>query len=104
MAEPTIEHVPDIHHYELRDNGDLIGHINYRDDGNRRVFLHTEVDKEYSGEGLATRLMRFALDDVRASMGWEPRVAGEVGTTPGPSDEELRLIREELDPEGVYTK
>jgi predicted GNAT family acetyltransferase len=67
MAEPTIEHVPDIHHYELRDNGDLIGHINYRDDGNRRVFLHTEVDKEYSGEGLATRLMRFALDDVRAT-------------------------------------
>jgi len=45
-----------------------------------------------------------SLDDVRANMGWEPKVAGEVGTTPGPSAEELRLIREELDPEGVYTK
>ena len=45
-----------------------------------------------------------SLDDVRANMGWEPKVTGDLGTTPAPSDEELRLIREELDPEGVYTK
>jgi glutaconate CoA-transferase subunit B len=44
------------------------------------------------------------LDDVRANMGWEPKVAHEVGSTPAPSEEELRLIREELDPDGVYTK
>ena len=44
------------------------------------------------------------LDDVRANMGWEPDVAGDLGETPAPSDEELRLIREELDPGGVYTK
>ncbi len=44
------------------------------------------------------------LDDVRANMGWEPEVAGDLGETHAPSDEELRLIREELDPGGVYTK
>ena len=44
------------------------------------------------------------LDDVRANMGWEPRVADELGETPPPTPEELRLIREELDPLGVYTK
>ena len=44
------------------------------------------------------------LDDVRANTGWEPRVADDLGETPSPSDEELRLIREELDPGGVYTK
>jgi glutaconate CoA-transferase, subunit B len=44
------------------------------------------------------------LGDVRASMGWEVRVADDVGETPPPTDEELRLIREELDPAGVYTK
>jgi glutaconate CoA-transferase subunit B len=44
------------------------------------------------------------LDDVRASMGWEVRVADDVGETPPPSSDELRLIREELDPGGVYTK
>ena len=44
------------------------------------------------------------LDEVRANMGWEPKLADEVGSTPAPSEEELRLIREELDPHGVYTK
>ena len=37
-------------------------------------------------------------------MGWAPKVADDVGETPAPSIEELRLIREELDPLGVYTK
>jgi glutaconate CoA-transferase subunit B len=37
-------------------------------------------------------------------MGWEPKVATDLGVTPAPSSEELRLIREELDPAGVYTK
>ena len=44
------------------------------------------------------------IDDVRSSMGWEPRLASDLGETPPPTDEELRLIREELDPAGVYTK
>ena len=44
------------------------------------------------------------LDDVRAAMGWEPRVGDDLGETPAPSGEELRLIREELDPAGVYSK
>jgi glutaconate CoA-transferase subunit B len=44
------------------------------------------------------------LEQVRGNMGWEPRVADGVGETPVPSNDELRLIREELDPGGVYTK
>ncbi len=44
------------------------------------------------------------LDEVRATMGWEPRVSADLATTPEPTPEELRLIREELDPEGMYTK
>ena len=44
------------------------------------------------------------IDDVRANTGWEPRVSDDLGETPPPSAEELRLIREELDPGGVYTK
>ena len=45
-----------------------------------------------------------SIDDVRANMGWEPKIASELGETPPPTDEELRLIRAELDPRGVYTK
>jgi glutaconate CoA-transferase subunit B len=44
------------------------------------------------------------LDDVRAATGWEPKVAATLATTPEPTDEELRLIREELDPGGAYTR
>ena len=44
------------------------------------------------------------LDQIRASMAWEPQVSPTLAETPAPSDDELRLIREELDPGGVYTK
>jgi len=44
------------------------------------------------------------VDDIRANMGWDPKLAPDLGETPAPSAEELRLIREELDPGGVYTK
>ena len=45
-----------------------------------------------------------SLDQVRGTIGWEPRLAAELATTPAPTDEELRLIRVELDPGGAYTK
>jgi len=44
------------------------------------------------------------VDDVRANMGWDPMVAADLSETPPPSGEELRLIREELDPAGVYAR
>jgi glutaconate CoA-transferase subunit B len=42
------------------------------------------------------------IDQVRASMGWEVRVSAQLADTPAPTDEELRLVREELDPAGDY--
>jgi glutaconate CoA-transferase subunit B len=44
------------------------------------------------------------LDGVRETIGWDPKVAEQVATTPAPTAEELRLIRVELDPGGAYTK
>src|SRR3954447_5312358 len=43
------------------------------------------------------------LDQVRESTGWEMRVSESLGETPSPTEDELRLIRTELDPQGVYT-
>ena len=42
------------------------------------------------------------LEDVRAEMGWDPRVSPDLTETEPPTPEELRLLREELDPLGVY--
>jgi glutaconate CoA-transferase subunit B len=44
------------------------------------------------------------LEEVRATIGWEPKISPALATTPAPTPDELRLIREELDPEGMYTK
>jgi glutaconate CoA-transferase subunit B len=44
------------------------------------------------------------LEQVRESTGWDLKVADDVRETEPPSDEELRLIREELDPQGAYTR
>ncbi|MND02600.1 hypothetical protein D3C83_220360 [compost metagenome] len=42
------------------------------------------------------------LDDVRANLGWEPRVAAQVATTEPPREDELRVVREDLDPRHLY--
>jgi glutaconate CoA-transferase subunit B len=44
------------------------------------------------------------LEQVRATLGWDPKIADDLVTTPEPSADELRLIRVELDPERAYTK
>jgi glutaconate CoA-transferase, subunit B len=44
------------------------------------------------------------VDQVRAVTGWDLRVADDLGITPEPTAEELRLIREELDPDGTYVR
>ena len=41
-------------------------------------------------------------EQVRANLGWTPRVAAKVAATAPPSPEELRLLREELDPKSLY--
>jgi predicted GNAT family acetyltransferase len=52
--------------YTLKLDGSRVGVSRYRDAGNRRVFLHTEIEPDYSGQGLATQLIEWALTDVRA--------------------------------------
>ncbi len=44
------------------------------------------------------------VEQVQAEVSWSVRVASDLRTTEPPSAEELRLIREELDPHGMYTE
>jgi len=60
-------------------------------------------DEETGEMTLLTLHPGVSIDDVRSNTGWDPKVSGELGETPRPSDEELRIIRTELDPEGVAT-
>ena len=44
-----------------------------------------------------------SVRDARETVAWDLAVAPEVASTPPPTDEELRLIRVELDPGRAYT-
>jgi glutaconate CoA-transferase subunit B len=44
------------------------------------------------------------VDDVRALVGWELREVPVLGCIDAPTDEELRLLREVLDPARLYLK
>ncbi|MGN6251028.1 MAG: GNAT family N-acetyltransferase [Marmoricola sp.] len=62
-----IQHVPGGDRYELRDGDRVIGRLDYsRPDDEHIDVLHTEVDQEYGGQGLAGRLVAHVLADVRA--------------------------------------
>jgi predicted GNAT family acetyltransferase len=59
-------HAPEENRYEIRDGEKLIGLTQYRLPDDLHVdFVHTEVDDEYEGQGLASKLVAFALADVR---------------------------------------
>ena len=60
---------------------------------------------EETGEMVAATLHPgISIDDARASTSWPLQAAQDLGETEPPTSEELRLIREELDPEGTYTR
>ena len=44
------------------------------------------------------------VEAVRETIGWDVAIADDLAATPAPTAAELALIREELDPGGVYTK
>lgn len=44
------------------------------------------------------------VDRVRAATGWELRIAGTVEEVPPPTRDELRLLREDVDPDRVYLR
>jgi len=43
-------------------------------------------------------------EQAKANTGWELKSVADLRVTQPPSDEELRILRQELDPEGIYLK
>jgi glutaconate CoA-transferase subunit B len=44
------------------------------------------------------------VEQVRNNTSWGIRIPQDVATTPPPTDDEMDLIRKDLDPEGIYTR
>jgi len=51
--------------YEIREDGELAGFVQYNMRGGRLILVHTEIDDAHEGHGLASILVRGALDDIR---------------------------------------
>ena len=64
-ARVVIADNPGQSRYELMADGQLAAWAEYRRDGDTLRFTHTEVQGAYEGQGLASRLATFALDDAR---------------------------------------
>src|SRR4051812_16742984 len=78
---------PERSRYEARIDGEIAGIAEYQLAGKRIVFSHTEVAENREGEGVASALARFALDDVRDNRALEvvpicPFIAGWIKRHP----------------------
>ena len=62
----TVEDAPTRHRYEVEVDGETAGHVVYRQVGDVRTFVHTEVDDRFQGRGVASELVRAAIDDTLA--------------------------------------
>ncbi len=51
--------------YEIYVDGERVGHMTYRMDGETVITPHTEIDDAYGGRGLGQELVQAALDDIR---------------------------------------
>ncbi len=63
------------------------------------------LEPDETGELVLTALHPGAtVEQARENTGWELRVATSLRTTPPPDPEELRILRQDLDPQGIYLK
>jgi predicted GNAT family acetyltransferase len=58
---------PEARRFEIVVDGDVAGHTRFHDGQGVRTFVHTEIDPAREGQGLASRLIREALDQTRAA-------------------------------------
>jgi len=63
------------------------------------------MEPDESGELVLTALHPgCTVEQARANTGWELKAASELRLTEAPSREELRILHQELDPQGIYLK
>jgi glutaconate CoA-transferase subunit B len=63
------------------------------------------MEPDETGELVLTALHPGAsVEQARQNTGWDLKVAADLRTTPPPDPQELRILREDLDPQGIYLK
>lgn len=65
MAEITVRDNPQEQRFEVSVDGEFAGVADYRQTEDEMIFPCVEVDPRFRGQGVAAKLVRFALDRVR---------------------------------------
>jgi predicted GNAT family acetyltransferase len=63
-SQATVERNDTRNRYEISYDGRPAGFAEYEQQGDRTVFVHTEIDDAFSGKGLGSVLAAHALDDT----------------------------------------
>ena len=63
-TEPEVVDNADKNRFEIHVDGTTAGFAQYKLSPEKISFIHTEIDEAFSGQGLAGKLVRAALDDV----------------------------------------
>ena len=80
MSTIDVRDNPDAGQFEIVVDGNVAGFTQYEKRDGATVFVHTEIDDAYEGQGLASKLVRGALDAVR---GWNEPVVAECSYVAG---------------------
>lgn len=72
MSE-EFRHNPAENRFEAIVDGVVAGSTHYRAADGIAVFDHTEIGEDFGGRGLAGRLVRYAMDEVRDAGQWKVR-------------------------------
>ena len=63
------------------------------------------MEPDENGELMLTALHPGkTVEQVKENTGWDLKVAAELQETQSPTNEELRILRDELDPSRIYLK
>ncbi|MEO7548306.1 MAG: GNAT family N-acetyltransferase [Ramlibacter sp.] len=65
MDDISLADNPSVHRFELRLDGTVAAFAQYRLEPGTLTFTHTEVLPAHEGKGLASKLAKFALGEVR---------------------------------------
>ncbi|HEY4929138.1 MAG TPA: GNAT family N-acetyltransferase [Acidimicrobiales bacterium] len=92
----TVTDDRDRRRYEITEDGEPVGFVSYRLGSDVIDLIHTEIDADHSGRGMAGVLIRTVLDDARARglavVPHCPYVVKFIGEHP---DEYLDLVPED---------
>ena len=93
----AVRHDADGHRYVATVGGEDVGSVVYYETQGRYLFTHTEVDSAYEGKGVASALVRGALDQLRGADGTMVPLCPYVKRWVDRHDDYKSLIDEDLE-------